>query len=815
MRDFVQNLRLVVRSLARRPAFSALVILTLALGIGANSAIFTVVRTVLLKPLPYDDADRLALVWARWTNFDKTWLSEAEYLDFQRMDHLFQDVGAWANAPEVALTGNNTEPESVLGAVMTANLLEVLGMRPMLGRAFTDAEQVPNGPQVAMLGYDLWQRRFAGDAGLVGRTVDLNGVATTVVGILPPAFRFPLEFQSRFTAQVVQPLAFDRSNPQRGSHYMYGIGRLQPGVAVELVNSELANLTRRWTSEGLYPRSMRFEAFAVGVNDEVSGGVSTALKVLAVAVGFLLLLTCANVANLVLTRTDGRAREIAVRAALGAGKRAILRWSLVESALLSGAGAILGLGLAWAGVRILVARAPTSVPRLSEATLDVPVLLVTLLLGVATTLLFGLIPGARVARLDLAHTLREGSRGASEGGKRQRSRSMLIVTEMALAVLLVIGAGLMIRSFAKLQAISPGLDPANVLTLRMNLSQGRHPDNEAIERFYRTLGDEVRQMPGVTSAGFVRLLPLSSEIGDWGTQIEGRPVPPGEPGRSADWQVVTPGYFETMRIPLVRGRFITASDTRDAVPVVVINETLAREYFPNRDPVGKRLRIGGNAAPWLTIVGITGDVHHNGLTTPVKRAWFIPHEQWALSAGNARRAMTLTVRTTGDPWALLPGITAAVRRMDPDLPLTQIALMDDVLSTAVQEQRFTMALMSGFAAFALLLAAIGIYGVISYSVSQRTREMGIRIALGADVGTVRRLVLRQGLLPAGLGILGGVAVAALAARSARTLLYGVAPWDPLTFTAIPLLLLVVAALSIGLPALRASRVPPVEAMRME
>ncbi|HSA56405.1 MAG TPA: ABC transporter permease [Gemmatimonadaceae bacterium] len=816
MPELSRDLRLAVRSLARRPAFCVVVILTLALGIGANSAIFSVINAVLLKPLPYREPERLAMIWSRWTNFDKTWLSAAEYLDYRAMDRQFEDVGLWTTTGEVAITGGGDAPESVNAVAMTANLLPVLGMAPLHGRTFTAEEDVPGGPAVAMLGYDLWQRRYGGDASLVGRTIEIDGSPVQVVGILPPAFRFPIEFQSRSVAQVVQPVALNRSAPNRGNHGYYAIARLRPGVEVALVTNELRNLTRRWTEEGLYPESMRFTAFSVPLIEEVSGGVQLALKVLAAAVGLLLLLTCANVANLLLTRADNRSREVAVRAALGADRWNILRLAVTESVLLGMAGGVLGLAFAWAGLRVLVARAPTTIPRLDELAVDAWVAGFALLLSVATGVLLGLVSAGRIGRVDLAGALREGSRGQSGSVARRRGRTLLVVAEMALAVLLVIGAGLTIRSFRNLQAISPGFDARNVLTLRLSLPASRHPTAAHVVSFYEQLGNAVRQLPGVTDAGFVRLLPLASEIGDAFFEIEGRPLPPNEPGRSADWQAATPGYFEAMRTPLVRGRLFGPEDTPDGNQVILINETLAREYFPGEDPVGQRVRFFGQQSPWRTVVGVVGDVHHNGITRPVKRAFFAPHNQWHNSAGGtSRRAMTLAVRATGDPRALLRPIEQAVRRLDPDLPLTQIATLEDVLAAATREQRFTTGVMTGFAGLALVLAAVGIFGVMSYSVSQRTREIGIRLALGAGLGSVRALVIRQGLVPAVAGIALGVGAAALLTQYLRNLLYGVAPIDALTFTTIPVLLLVVAGGSVLIPALRASRVDPVEALRQE
>ncbi|HEX9564337.1 MAG TPA: ABC transporter permease [Gemmatimonadaceae bacterium] len=816
MNELRRDLGHSVRSLARRPAFLAVVVTTLALGIGATTAIFSVVNAVLLKPLPYRAPDRLALIWSRWTNFEQTWLSAAEFLDYQRLNAQFEDAAAWSTGGEVALTSEGDAPESVNAATITANLPAVLGVSMASGRSFTPEEDVPNGPEVTIIGHDLWRRRYGGEP-LVGRTIEVDGRSREVVGILPASFRLPLEFQSGSRAQVIMPLRLDRSAPNRGSHGLYGVGRMQPGVEPARVSAELAALARRWTTDGLYPESMQFTAFATGLVDEVRGGISTALTVLSVAVLLLLLLTAANVANLILTRGEGRSRELALRSALGANRWHVIRVGLTESLVLGVSGGVLGLLLAWAGVRILVSRAPTTIPRLDELSVDLSVAGFALVLSMVTGLLVGLVPAIRGARVNLADSLRDGSRAQSGALAGRHGRTALVVAEMALAVLLVIGAGLTIRSFRNLMAISPGFEATNVLTLRLSLPSSRYPEASRVVRFYDALADEIRAMPGVRAAGYVRLLPLASEIGDAGTQIEGRPVPPGEPGRSADWQAVTPGYLEAMRTPIVRGRDLGPQDTPDGEQVILINETLAREYFPGENPLGQRIRIfGGSASPWRTIIGVTADVHHNSLLMPVKRAWFVPLNQWSNSAGGAtRRAMTLVIRTSGNPRGLILPVEEALRRMDPALPMTQITTLEAVLASATREQRFTTALMSGFAALALVLAAVGIFGVISYAVSQRTREIGIRMALGADVGSVRALVLRQGMAPAATGIALGVASAVLLTRFLRTLLHGVAPIDPPTFVAMPALLLVVAAGSVMIPAVRASRVQPVEALREE
>jgi putative ABC transport system permease protein len=492
-----------------------------------------------------------------------------------------------------------------------------------------------------------------------------------------------------------------------------------------------------------------------------------------------------------------------------------MRLALTESMVLALAGGVAGIVVAWVSVRLLVVRAQTTIPRLGEVSVDASVLLFTILVSVATGILFGLLPASRVARTPLALALRDGARGQSEGRERRRSRTTLIVLEVALAVLLVIAAGLTIRSFRNLLEIDPGFDARSTLTLRLTLPASEYPTAEGVAAFYQDLRQQVRSFPGVSQAGFVRLLPLATEIGDAGMVIDGKPTPAGQPGRSADWQAVTPGYFEAMGIRLVRGRFFDATDTPDGLPVIAINETLAREYFPGEDPIGQRIRVGGQTRPFRTIIAVVGDVHHNGMTTPVKRAWFVPHNQWTLSYDNPRRAMTLVLRSTGDPLQLVQPVEQVVHRLNPNLTLSQIRTLEAVLASATREQRFTMALMAGFALLALALAAVGIYGVVSYSVSLRTREIGIRLALGADAAGVRTLVLSQGMVPVLLGLAGGLIAAMLLTRHLGALLYGIAPLDPITFTTIPLLMLVVAACSVLIPASRASRVQPVEALRSE
>ncbi|MEE8477841.1 MAG: ADOP family duplicated permease, partial [Gemmatimonadales bacterium] len=556
-------------------------------------------------------------------------------------------------------------------------------------------------------------------------------------------------------------------------------------------------------------------AFALPLAEEVTGDIKTPLMILLGAVGLLLLITCANVANILLTRADGRQREIAVRAALGAGKGRLLRLVMSEALVLGLAGGAIGLGLAWTGVRLLAMSAPTIIPRAANLTVDGGVLGLTFIVALGSSVLFGAMPAVNLSRLNLVGALKDGGHGASDGGQRRKGRAFLVVSEMALAVMLVLGAGLLVRSFIKLTQVDPGLQTSNVLTVRLSLPSSEYPANEDRVQFYEVLRHQVAELPGVIEAGFVRSLPLADDIGDAGFAIQANPVPQGAQGRQADWQVATPGYFEAMGLRLVSGRFFDESDHVDAQPVILLNETLVREYFGDEDPLGQTVRAGGGRAAWRTVVGIVGDVRHHGLTRPVKRKWYVPHAQFGSVFSITRRSMHLVVKTAGNPLASVPAVERLVNALDPNLPLTRISTMDAVIGDAVKEQRFTTWLMGGFAALALLLAGVGIYGVIAYSVSSRTQEIGIRLALGADSGMVRRLVIRQGMAPALLGLAIGLTGASLLSHFMTSVLYGISPLDPVTFAAIPVVLAGVALLATIVPAHRATRVKPVEALRYE
>ena len=815
MDTFLQDLRFGTRTLGRNPGFAAVAILTLALGVGANAAIFSVVNAVLLRPLPWSDPDRAVMIWSRWTAFDKTWVSDGEVNGYRRESRTLAGVGAWGEG-QVNLTGDG-EPERLAAAQVTANLFAVLGSSPIKGRVFTPEEDVPNGPNVVILGYGLWQRRYAGDPAIIGRSIQINGVANQVVGVMPADFVLPTDFQNPAPSTLWTPARWNSASTDHGSHGYYAAARLKLGVTVEQARDDLHTLAQSWTSRGFYPRQMQFDTIVLSLREEVVGTVRRAIWLLFGAVGFLLLIACANVANLLLARAEARQREMAVRSALGAGAARIIRQLMTESLVLAGISAVAGLLLATLGVRALTTWNPSSIPRVAAATVDTRVLIFTALVAIATTVVFSLAPAFRLLRPSVTDAMKEGGPNATTGGSRRRFRSVLVVVEMALAVVLLVGAGLMLRTLWSLQRVDLGLNPSGVLTMRISLPATAYKDAPQVVDFYARLTSRLRGLPGVSQAGAARSLPLGSQIGDFGLFVDGYAPPPGT-GAKGDWQIVTDGYMEALGEQVVTGRSIAASDTSDGQLVGLINEEMARLYWAGRDPIGGRFRIGNRPErPWVTVVGIVKSVRHNGITSVVKEKFYIPHSQWARSLGspNLIRSMTLVIKTEGDPSSLTTSVRGVIREMDPNLPVADVRTMEDVVGTALATPRFTSVLLSIFAALALTLSAIGIYGVLSYLVSRRTREIGIRVAIGARRPDVIRMILGSGLSLALVGITGGIVLAFGITRLLRGLLHGVTPADPATFAAVALLLTLVAILASAVPAWRASRVDPVVALKSE
>jgi putative ABC transport system permease protein len=813
METFLQDLRYGARTLTRSPGFAAVAVLTLALGVGANAAIFSVVNAVLLRPLPWIDPDRVVMIWSRWTAFEKTWVADGEVNDYRRRASTLAEIAAWGDG-NVNLTGDG-EPERVPAGFVTANLFSTFGVSPIKGRVFTAAEDVPKGPNLVLLGYGLWQRRYGGDPAIVGRSIQINGSLYEVIGVMPADFVLPTDFQNPAATTLWMPIQWDQASMNHGSHGLYAAGRLKPNATVAQARDELHRIAQAMTAEGLYPKQMQFDTVVLSLRDEVVGGVRRAIWLLFGAVGFLLLIACANVANLLLARAEARQREIAVRAALGAGRPRLARQLVTESLLLASLSAVAGIALAWSGVRLLAWWNPASIPRVAATTIDARVLFFTAGVALLTTIIFSLAPVIRLLRGDLIESMKEGSANATTGGARQRFRNGLVVVEMALAVVLLIGAGLMLRSLWSLQRIDLGFNPTGVLTMRVALPQASYPTPEQVVAFYAGLMDRIRALPGVSAAGAARSLPLGSTIGDFGLRIDGYVPPPGTNAKG-DWQIVTDGYLEAMGEQLVRGRTIERTDTSDSQLIALINEEMARRYWAGRDPIGGRLQIGGGQdRPWVTVVGIVKDVRHNGVADIVKEKFYVPHTQWHKSIGNPIRGMTLVVRTTGTPSTLAATVRNTIRQLDPNLPVAEVRPMTEVVGAALSAPRFTSILLSMFAALALTLSAVGIYGVLSYVVSRRTREIGIRVAIGASRTRVLRMVLGSGFTLAAVGIAIGVMASLFFTRLLSGLLHGVTYADPVTFATVGIGLALVALAASLAPAWRATRVDPVVALKSE
>src|SRR5215203_5630969 len=808
----VADLRFGARALRRNPAFAAVAILTLALGIGANAAIFSVVNAVLLRPLPWAEPDRAVMIWSKWVAFDKTWVAEGEIVDYRRRSQTLSEIAAWDDG-QINLTGDG-EPERVPYALVSSNLFSTLGVAPIQGRVFTAKEDVPNGPRLVVLGQGIWTRRYGADPSIIGKTIHLNGQPYEAVGVMPADFVIPTDYRNPEPTQLWVPLQIDPASTDHGNHGAYAAGRLKPGVTVKQASDELHGIAQAMTQEGSYPVQMQFDTVVLSLTDEVLGSVRRAILLLLGAVGFLLLIACANVANLLLARAEARQREIAVRSALGAGAWRVVRQMLTESLVLTSVAAAVGLLLAYGAVRYLAWWNPANIPRVSTVALDARVLAFTALVAFVTSIVFSLAPALRAVRVDLTDSLKDGQT-TSGGGARQRFRNTLVVVEMALAVVLLIGAGLMLRSLWALQQERLGFEPANVLTMRISLPQASYRTPEEVVLFFDRLLERVRAVPGVQVAGAVRSLPLGSTIGDSGLTVEGYVPPPGLNAKG-DWQIATDGYLEAMGERVIRGRGFSHSDGSDSQLVALINEEMGRRYWPGQDPLGRRIRLGGDSRrPWVTVVGMVADVRHNGITGVVKEKFYIPHTQWHKSTGNAIRAMTLVIKGGGDPMRLAGPVREEIRGVDANLPVADVRAMEDVVGATLSTPRFTGMLLLVFAMLALLLSAIGIYGVLSYVVSRRTREIGIRVAIGAGRAQVLRMVLGQGITLTLTGVVIGIGVAIWAASLMSGLLHGVKPQDPLTFAAVGAVLTVVAILASLVPALRATRVDPVVALKTE
>jgi putative ABC transport system permease protein len=809
MENLFQDLRYAVRMLFKNPGFTAVAVLTLALGIGANTAIFSVVNTVLLQPLPYKDPDRLMMVWEDDTKrgFPRDTPAAANYIDWRDQNQVFEGMAAIADA-SFNLTGVG-EPERIDGRRVTANLFPLLGVEPGLGRAFTPEEDRPGAGRVVIISHGLWQRRFGSDANIIGSPISLNGESHTVVGVTPPQFQFPAR-----EVELWVPMAFtEREAANRGNHYLEIVARTKPGVTVEQAQAEMTTIAARLEQQ--YPdQNTDLGAVVVPLHEHVAGDIKPALLILLGAVGFVLLIACANVANLLLARAAVRQKEIAIRIALGASRLRLVRQFLTESVLLAAIGGLVGLALALWGVNLLKAFIPENISQVKALTIDSRVLAFTLLVSLVTGLIFGLAPALQASSFNLNETLKEGGRDSSAGSRGNRIRSLLVIAEVAISLILLIGAGLLINSFVRLSNVDPGFRTDNLLTMQIVLPVQKYPDRARRSVFYTELVQRIEALPGVRSAAVTNWIPLVRQGDSIGFNIEGRP----DPGRGKSpivvTRVVSPHYFQTMGIRLLQGREFNEQDRSDSPRVIVINETMARRYWPDEDPTGKRITPGPadsrNPDDWLTIVGVVNDVRQFELNAEPKPQMYISYIQAGFFAPRH-----LVVSTQVEPRSLASTVRNTVWEIDKDQPVSNISTMEETLSESIARQRFSTLLLSIFAAVALALAAVGIYGVMSYSVAQRSSEIGLRMALGAQTSDVLKLVIGQGMRLAIVGVMIGLVATFGLTRLIESLLFGVSATDPLTFIVISLLLTTVALMACWIPARRAAKVDPMVALKYE
>jgi predicted permease len=824
MGTVVQDVRYAVRGFLRAPGFTLAALLSVAIGVGANTAIFSVASALLLRPLPYRDAERLTILWNRSPGLGITedWFSTAQYFDI-RNGHTGFDQVAIAIGGNYNLTGDG-EPERIGTVRVSSNLLPMLGVHPIIGGLFDEHDDVPGRTGRALLGYGTWMRRYGGDTGILGRTLTLNGQPYEVIGVLPPSFDLPREVlptlggAEHAEIMVPLPLATDAARIRNREDYNI-LGKLKPGVSVAEAQREMDGITARLRSEhpDFYPANGGLTFSIVPLQEYVVGGVRRALVILFGAVAFVLLIACANVANLLLSRALVRQTEIAVRAAIGASRGRLVRQLLTESVVLATAGGILGLLFSYWTLEAIRALGARSVPRLHEIAIDGQVLLFALAVSVLAGTLFGLAPALRLSRLDLNGNLKDATRGASATtaiwGRGQNLRRALVVSELALSVMLLIGAGLLIRSFARVQQVPPGFNPSNVLTLELTMAGRKYADAATVLETYKQVWQKLGTLPGVAAVGAVSALPLSQMMA-WGPiTVEGRVPAAGERFINVDIRVVGGDYFEAMEIPLRAGRLFNEHDTRQTYRAVIVDEHMARQLWPGADPVGKRIRTGGFDAtantPWMTVVGVVGRVKQDALDADSRMAIYLAHTQ---APG---RAMNVVVRGGSDPAALTGAITKEIHAIDPDLPLYNVRTMEHRVDESLARRRFSMLLLTFFACLALGLAAIGIYGVIAFLVSQSRREVGIRMALGATPRKILMLIVRQGAFVALTGVALGLGGALLVTRFMSALLFDVRPRDPLTFASIAMVLGLVALLASYVPARRAARVDPMISLRSE
>jgi putative ABC transport system permease protein len=812
MNTFWQDLRFAARMLWKNPAFTVVAVIALALGVGANTAIFSVVNAVLLKPLAYANPGELVLINHNYRKIDlKASVSAPGYAHYRDNAKSFSDVSAFT-AWNVNLTGEG-EPERLEGMTVTANLFPMLGAHAAQGRTFSAEESQPGNNKVVVLSDAFWRRRFGGLSGVVGKTITLNGENYTVAGIMPPGFQFGRELGPG--PDIWSPIAFTPQdlNPNNlTNEYLAVLARLKPGVTAEQAQAELdsiaVNLRRQYMPGA---DESNWGLLLTPLDESIVGNIRTALLVLLGAVLLVLLIACANVANLLLARAASRQKEVAVRMALGASRWRLVRQLLTESLLLALAGGSLGLLLAMWCVDLLLKLNNTMIPRTGEIGLDRNVLLFTLGVSLLTGIVFGLAPAFQASKVNLQNTLKEGGR-SGRAGIRRGVRNALVVAEISLAVVLLVGAGLLIRSFLQLQQVNPGFQPQGVLAMQVSLPPTKYAERPQKAAFAQQMLDEVRALPGVKSAAAITSLPMSGWNQSGSFRIEGKVIEQGQSSPHGDRWLATDEYFQTMSIPLVRGRYFEAHDTADAPGVVIIDEELARKYWPGEDPVGKRITFEGGAQQprWREVVGIVGHVKNERLEGESRVQYYVPYAQRANSAD-----LFVVARTDGDPASLAGAVRGAIMSVDKDLPVYRVMTMEQMVSDSLAQRRFSMFLLGVFAALALVLAVVGLYGVMSYAVAQRTHEIGLRLALGAQAMDILKMIVGQGMFLVGVGLAAGLVGALALTRVMTSLLYGVSATDPLTYVGIALLLAVVALVASYVPARRATKVDPMIALRYE
>jgi putative ABC transport system permease protein len=813
----IQDLRLAFRSLSKTPGFTLVAIITVALAIGANTTVFSLVNALLIRPLPYKNPQELVLLWEKFSaqGLDQIPVSAPEYLDYAKEIKSLEIAGF--DYVDLNLSAGEM-PERIAGAVVTPSLFPVLGVEPIRGRAFTQNEFGDGNDNVVVISERLWKRRFNSDPEFVGKQLALNGRSFTVIGIMSAAFQFPLPLFNvqggTFGQQVDiwKPIAFTKNDLEsRGSRSFGVVGRLKPGVSLAQAQAEVDTIIASWLPRfpDNYEPATRFGGTLYKLHDQVVGGMRTALVILLSAVALVLLIACANLTTMLLARAGAREREFAIRVALGAGPARLLRQMLTESVLLALIGGIAGAVLAIWGLDLLRALGSHTVPRIAEANLDLRVLLVALVASIVTGILFGLVPALASVKPELTEALKEGGRGSTTGARRNRVRNALVISEVALALVLLVGAGLLLKSFARLQNVDPGFDPRNVLSMEVSLPVAKYPRGKPVADFYMEMIRRVQTLPGVEATALTSILPLSGTNSDSSFAIEGRDPTQEKVYPDEELRTVTENYFKVLKIPLVQGRFFDPRDQGDAPLVVIVNQAFARKWFPNQEAVGKKITFDDPRKPnpkWITIVGLVGDIRHRGLDVEAKPEYYLPHPQ------NPYRGMILAVRSKQDPRSLAESIRREIRQLDPELPAANVRTLENVASDSIAPRRLSVVLISVFAAVALVLASVGIYGVMSFLVVQRTHEIGVRMALGAQRRDVLRLVVGHGMKLVCIGSVLGLVLALISTRALSALLYRVGAFDLTTFAGVTLALALVALLASYIPALRATRADPMIAL---